>query len=78
MLVAWTPHEQVAGAPLDVEHAEDVAVLELAGRESLRLPVARLSPRQSAQLFAAALARYQLPSGASCQQVWDQRPEFEP
>ena len=47
MLVAWTPHEQVAGAPLDVKHTEDVAVaeqknrllplLDLVNRESLRL-----------------------------------------
>ena len=34
-LVAWTQHEQVAGAPLDFEHTEDVAELELLDRESL-------------------------------------------
>ena len=35
LLVAWTQHEQVAGTPLDIEHAEDVADLELVDRESL-------------------------------------------
>ena len=35
LLVAWTQHEQVAGTPLDVEHMEDVAELELVDRESL-------------------------------------------
>ena len=35
LLVAWTQHEQVAGKPLDIEHTEDVAKLELVGRESL-------------------------------------------
>ena len=71
MLVAWTPHEQVAGAPLDVEHAEDVAVLELADRESLRLPVLDFKNRRPNLLvvldchlvrvpsyFAATLACY--------------------
>ena len=39
MLLAWAPHEQAAGAPHDVEPVEDVTVLKLADRESLRLPV---------------------------------------
>ena len=34
LLVAGTQHEQVAGPPLDLEHSEDVAELELVDGES--------------------------------------------
>ena len=48
LLVAWTPHEQVAGTPLDVEHADDV---EVEVRESLRLTLLDLKRYRSPLLL---------------------------
>ena len=61
VLVAWTPHEQVAGAPLDVELTEDVAVAEQKNRI---LPLLDCHLVRPLSYFAAEAASYQLPSEA--------------